>query len=71
MKMKYQWQGYIYRAVMRLSHKFHWHYAPPLYPDGDTQLWCQWCGFRMTIPNHDKQTNIKPLFGVQAGKRKS
>lgn len=36
----------LYRAVMRLAHRFHWHYAPPSYPDGDTMLWCHWCGFR-------------------------
>lgn len=41
--------GKIYRLVMRIAHKYNWHYAPPIYPDGDTQLWCQWCGFRQTI----------------------
>ena len=41
--------GKFYRAIMRLAHRFHWHYAPPIYPDGDTQLWCKWCGFRQTI----------------------
>lgn len=34
---------------MRIAHKYNWHYAPPIYPDGDTQLWCKWCGFRETI----------------------
>ena len=42
-------RGTCYRFIMRLAHKYHWHYAPPLYPDGDTQLWCRWCGFRQTI----------------------
>lgn len=42
-------RGFFYRAIMRLSHKFHWHYAPPIYPDGDTMLWCKWCGFRDII----------------------
>ena len=37
------------RWFMRLAHKYNWHYAPPIYPDGDTQLWCKWCGFRQTI----------------------
>jgi len=41
--------GYFYRLIMRIAHKFNWHYAPPIYPEGDTQLWCQWCGFRQTI----------------------
>jgi hypothetical protein len=40
-----------YRTVMKLAHRFNWHYAPiigPLQPgDGrDFQRWCQWCGFR-------------------------
>lgn len=43
------WRGYLYRIIMRIAHKFNWHYAPPIYPDGDTQLWCKWCGFRRTI----------------------
>jgi hypothetical protein len=34
---------------MKVSHRFNWHYAPPIYPDGDTQLWCKWCGFRETV----------------------
>lgn len=41
--------GIIYRLIMRFMHKFNWHYAPPIYPEGDTQLWCKWCGFRQTI----------------------
>lgn len=41
--------GFFYRLVMRITHHYNWHYAPPIYPDGDTQLWCQWCGFRQTI----------------------
>jgi hypothetical protein len=38
-----------YRRVMRIAHRLNWHYAPPSYPDGDTHLWCQWCGFRQTV----------------------
>ena len=41
--------GYLYRLLMKVAHRFHWHYAPPVYPEGDTQLWCKWCGFRQTI----------------------
>ena len=40
---------FLYRPIMRIAHRFNWHYAPPLYPDGDTQLWCRWCGFRQTV----------------------
>lgn len=39
----------LYRVLMRLAHRFNWHYAPPIYPEGDTQLWCKWCGLRQTI----------------------
>lgn len=49
-----------YRALMRLAHRFHWHYAPPigpLMPGGEMQLWCKWCGFRMNLPN--KQGPLK------------
>ncbi len=42
-------QGLAYRVTMRVAHRYNWHYAPPIYPEGDTQLWCQWCGFRQTI----------------------
>ncbi len=42
-------KGWLYRITMRIAHRYHWHYAPPIYPDGDTQLWCTWCGFRQTI----------------------
>lgn len=42
-------KGYFYRLIMRIAHRYHWHYAPPIYPNGDTQLWCKWCGFRQTI----------------------
>jgi hypothetical protein len=48
----------LYRPLMRLAHRFHWHYAPPLYPDGDTILWCQWCGFRAVV----KRCGDKPLI---------
>lgn len=42
-------RGFFYRLIMRIAHRFNWHYAPPIYPEGDTQLWCKWCGFRQTI----------------------
>jgi hypothetical protein len=37
-----------YRLIMRVAHYFNWHYAPPVYPERDMQLWCKWCGFRQT-----------------------
>ena len=45
--------GYFYRTIMRIAHKYNWHYAPQVYPDGDTMLWCQWCGFREVIRKRD------------------
>jgi len=42
-------KGFFYRLIMKIAHKNNWHYAPPIYPEGDTQLWCEWCGFRETI----------------------
>jgi len=50
--------GCVYQAIMRLAHKYNWHYAPPIYPDGDTQLWCKWCGFRQTIKYRDKSKDV-------------
>lgn len=43
---------WLYRAHMRLAHRFNWHYAPMIgpFPDGSTQRWCQWCGFRQSTP---------------------
>lgn len=42
-------KGRLYRVIMKIAHRYNWHYAPPIYLDGDTQLWCKWCGFRQTI----------------------
>ena len=50
--------GFFYRLVMRVAHYYNWHYAPPVYPDGNTQLWCQWCGFRQTIYSRPTSENI-------------
>jgi hypothetical protein len=46
--MKYV-TGFFYRSFMTIMHRFHWHYAPPIYPEGDTLLWCRWCGFRQVV----------------------
>jgi hypothetical protein len=42
----------LYRPMMRLAHRYDWHYAPVIGPfeDGSTQRWCKWCGFRQSIP---------------------
>ena len=36
----------LYRLVMRVTHRFNWHYMPPCHPDGDTMIVCHWCGAR-------------------------
>lgn len=41
----------MHRPLMRLAHRYNWHYAPPCYPDGDTMLWCHWCGMKYVKPN--------------------
>jgi len=51
-----------YRLIMKLSHKFNWHYAPPVYPDGDTKLWCKWCGFKEIINRRPR--TIKDLQDI-------
>ena len=45
-------RGFLYRTLMRIAHRYNWHYAPPTYPEGDMQLWCKWCGFRQTIKHN-------------------
>ena len=52
-------KGWFYRLAMKLAHRYHWHYAPPIYPEGDTQLWCKWCGFSQTIKRAGDQDAIK------------
>ena len=54
-KLKYS----IYRIIMKMSHKYNWHYAPPIYPEKDIQLWCKWCGFRQTIKRGSSYEEIK------------
>lgn len=49
--------GFFYKIIMRITHKYNWHYAPPIYPEGDTQLWCKWCGFRQTIKRRSQHNN--------------
>lgn len=54
-------KGMLYRVIMKIAHKYNWHYAPPIYPDGDTQLWCKWCGFRETIKRGNYGKNVTGL----------
>ena len=52
---------WFYRVVMKVAHHFNWHYAPPIYPEGNTQLWCKWCGFRQTIRRVGMMTDAEVL----------
>lgn len=56
----------LYRTIMKIAHRYNWHYAPPVYPDGDTQLWCKWCGFRQTIKRRN-DTAIKKSESLKEG----
>ena len=29
---------WLYPKIMRVAHHYHWHYAPPIYPENDVQL---------------------------------
>jgi hypothetical protein len=42
--------AYFYRKLMKITHRYNWHYAPLFGPfeDGSTQRWCRWCGLRET-----------------------
>jgi hypothetical protein len=50
---------------MMLMHRLDWHYAPeigPIAPDMSYQLWCKWCGLRMSF--YKAEDIVK---GVQTG----
>ena len=48
---------------MKLTHRYNWHYAPPIYPDGDTMLCCHWCGFKSVI-KRGRGVNVKTCIGA-------
>ena len=54
----YLW-GVGYRVVMRLAHRYNWHYAKPNHwlEPGKIYLWCQWCGFRGSVPDMRHPSN--------------
>jgi hypothetical protein len=63
--------AFFYQSIMKIAHRYHWHYAPPIYPDGDTHLWCQWCGFRQTIKYRERGVNEGLISGPQTAKQYS
>jgi len=40
---------FFYKNIMKLAHKFNWHYMKPSHIEGDTMLWCHWCGIRVIV----------------------
>jgi len=48
--MKY----WLYRWFMVFAHNHGWHKMDEFHPDGDTLLWCQWCGLRVVTKRHLK-----------------
>jgi len=52
-------RSYLYRPIMKFAHRYNWHYAPPIYPEGDTHLWCKWCGFQQTVKRRGDKDKIK------------
>jgi hypothetical protein len=57
MSKPFSWnlRGRLYRMVMRLSHRFDWHYMEHCYPDRDHMIWCHWCGARYVFPRATPQ----------------
>lgn len=51
--MRWIWYRFFYRSVMRTMHRFNLHHTKTCYPDGDTMVWCQWCGLRAVVRRRD------------------
>lgn len=54
--------SFLYRLVMKISHKFNWHYATPIYLEGNKHLWCKWCGFRANVVEFNNKTDLNNLI---------
>ena len=54
-------RGLTYRVAMRIAHRYHWHYTPPIpqIERGKIHLWCKWCGFRASVPDMNDPMNQK------------
>ena len=57
--------GWLYRSLMKLAHRFDWHYAPVHGPisggDRPYQRWCQWCGLRQSYSYDPRKPIPGPL----------
>lgn len=62
-------RGRIYRLIMKIAHRFDWHYAPIIGPfeDGSTQRWCKWCGFRESYKKPTKDALSVPIQERKCG----
>lgn len=56
-------RGFSYRALMKLAHRYNWHYMRPCYPEGDTMLWCHWCGIRIVT---ERKEDTKSITFIEA-----
>ncbi len=52
------WWRYLYRPLMKLAHRYNWHYTHTMYLDGDKILWCQWCGLRGKAIDYDNPSTV-------------
>ncbi len=55
----------LYRSAQRLLHRLNLHYMPPCHPDGDTVIWCRWCGARYRVP---RATTGRPSLTYEQGR---
>jgi hypothetical protein len=42
----------MYRPLMKVMHYFNLHHTTTIYPNGDTMVWCEWCGIRDIIKHN-------------------
>jgi len=57
--------GYVYTITQRLLHCFNLHYMPPCYPEGDTVVWCRWCGVRDVVKRASFNSVLKSAEGEE------
>lgn len=50
--------AFSYQSLMKVMHKYDWHYAPVIHGTGFKQRWCQWCGFRETFETWEVVSHV-------------
>ena len=48
-----------YRLFQKALHRLNLHYMPPCYPNGDTLLWCRWCGVREVVDYNSRRAMLQ------------